>query len=123
MSSVVTIVYNKFKTVEIKTTPSKTLKMLVQEMCQRVPELGDADRYGLKWKNTDLDLSLSMRLSRLPHGAKIELVPNKHLGAKVKVVLQLPTGDRIQKDVVNTATLKEIVCSLVELGQVYKTER
>jgi tether containing UBX domain for GLUT4 len=62
-------------------------------------------------KKVDVDLSLPFRLSGIQRGAKLNLEPST-AGArrkKVTVGLQLPGGERIQREFESTATVAEVL--------------
>ncbi|KAI8914645.1 GLUT4 regulating protein TUG-domain-containing protein, partial [Gorgonomyces haynaldii] len=72
----------------IKTTPSMSLKQIVEQACTKFQL--DPRLYALKLKRQELDLSLSVRLANLGSGARVTLVyKGQSTGGKVTVRLQL----------------------------------
>ncbi|OJJ44689.1 hypothetical protein ASPZODRAFT_153586 [Penicilliopsis zonata CBS 506.65] len=91
MSSHVVVIDTTARRATVKTTPAKYLADILQESCTK---LGlDAGQYGLKHKSKQLDLSLSIRLSGLSSGAKLELVQLSRSPAVVTIALQLPESE------------------------------
>ncbi|KAL8808359.1 MAG: hypothetical protein Q9182_000179 [Xanthomendoza sp. 2 TL-2023] len=67
------------------------LSDVLQEACGKLG--ADASRYGLKYKNKNIDLSNPIRLSGLSPGAKVELVLLSRSPSVVSVALQLSESD------------------------------
>ncbi|KAL3481648.1 GLUT4 regulating protein TUG-domain-containing protein [Aspergillus californicus] len=91
MSSHVVVLDSTARRATIKTTSGKYLTDVLQEACKK---LGlNASQHGLKHRSKQLDLSLSIRLSGLAPGAKLELVQLSRSPSVVTVALQLPTSE------------------------------
>ncbi|KAI5306784.1 hypothetical protein KEM56_007157 [Ascosphaera pollenicola] len=88
MASHVVVIDSSARRATVKVTPSKHLSDVLSEACTKLGV--DASQYGLKHKNKQLDLALSIRLSGLTSGAKLELVQNSRSPSVVSVALQLP---------------------------------
>lgn len=86
------VIDSSFKRTQIKVTPSKPLREILEEACQTRkinPEL-----YTLKTQaNKPLDLSQPFRLSGLSAGAKLQLVQASRSPTIVSVALQLPESE------------------------------
>ncbi|KAL8679665.1 MAG: hypothetical protein Q9186_004076 [Xanthomendoza sp. 1 TL-2023] len=91
MASTVVVLDASARRATIKTTPGMILSDVLQEACGKLG--ADANRYGLKYKNKNLDLSNPIRLSGLSPGAKVELVLLSRSPSVVSVALQLPESD------------------------------
>ncbi|KAI1964960.1 hypothetical protein LOZ58_001652 [Ophidiomyces ophidiicola] len=91
MSSHVVVIDSTARRATVKVTPAKHLSDILGEACAK---LGlDAVQYGLKHQKKQLDLSLSIRLSGLSSGAKLELVQLSRSPAIVSIALQLPESE------------------------------
>ncbi|EEP79943.1 conserved hypothetical protein [Uncinocarpus reesii 1704] len=91
MSSHVVVIDTTARRATIKVTPAKHLSDVLGEACAK---LGlDATQYGLKHQKKSLDLSLSIRLSGLSSGAKLELVQLSRSPSIVSIALQLPESE------------------------------
>ncbi|KKZ58581.1 hypothetical protein EMCG_05477 [[Emmonsia] crescens] len=88
MASHVVVIDSAARRATVKVTPTKHLTEVLSEACSK---LGlDARQYGLKHQKKQIDLSLSIRLSGLSSGAKLELVQLSRSPSVVSVALQLP---------------------------------
>ncbi|PGH03517.1 hypothetical protein AJ79_07352 [Helicocarpus griseus UAMH5409] len=91
MSSHVVVIDSTARRATVKVTPTKHLTEVLSEACAK---LGlDARQYGLKHQKKQIDLSLSIRLSGLSSGAKLELVQLSRSLSVVSVALQLPESE------------------------------
>ncbi|KAI9724393.1 MAG: hypothetical protein M1812_000461 [Candelaria pacifica] len=103
MSSHVVVIDSTARRAVIKTTPAKYLVDVLQEACTK---LGlDANQYGLKKNNKQIELSNPLRLSGLSSGAKLELILLSRSPSVVSVGLQLPEGERLVDKFPSTTTL------------------
>ncbi|WEW61275.1 hypothetical protein PRK78_006765 [Emydomyces testavorans] len=88
MASHVVVIDATARRATVKVTPAKHLSDILGEACAK---LGlNATQYGLKHQKKQLDLSLSIRLSGLSSGAKLELVQLSRSPSVVSIALQLP---------------------------------
>ncbi|KAL1958771.1 hypothetical protein VTO42DRAFT_3890 [Malbranchea cinnamomea] len=91
MASHVVVLDSTARRAQVKVTPSKHLSEVLGEACSK---LGlDPTQYGMKYQKKLLDLSLSVRLSGLTSGAKLELVQLSRSPSLVSVALQLPESE------------------------------
>ncbi|OAX82254.1 hypothetical protein ACJ72_03391, partial [Emergomyces africanus] len=91
MASHVVVIDSAARRATVKVTPTKHLTEVLSEACSK---LGlDARQYGLKHQKKQIDLSLSIRLSGLSSGAKLELVQLSRSPSVVSVALQLPESE------------------------------
>ncbi|ODH50948.1 hypothetical protein GX48_02909 [Paracoccidioides brasiliensis] len=91
MASHVVVIDSTARRATVKVTPTKHLTEVLSEACSK---LGlDARQYGLKHQKKHVDLSLSIRLSGLSSGAKLELVQLSRSPSVVSVALQLPESE------------------------------
>ncbi|PGH07683.1 tether containing UBX domain for GLUT4 [Blastomyces parvus] len=91
MASHVVVIDSTARRATVKVTPTKHLTEVLSEACSK---LGlDARQYGLKHQKKQIDLSLSIRLSGLSSGAKLELVQLSRSPSVVAVALQLPESE------------------------------
>ncbi|WPH03621.1 tether containing ubx domain for glut4 [Acrodontium crateriforme] len=98
MSSTVFVVDSSFKRTQIKVTPGKYLREILEEACKA--KKVNPEAYTLKTQtNKVLDLSQPFRLSGLSAGAKLQLVQASRSPSVVSIALQLPEsegGGRVQ---------------------------
>ncbi|EMR10932.1 hypothetical protein PNEG_01078 [Pneumocystis murina B123] len=93
----------------IKTTPTQLINDLLLEGCRKA-ELNPQE-YSLKYGSNILDLSLPVRLARLPAGAKLTLVKQKYIEQDIKVALQVVDQEkRLIMSFPADTTLWEILC-------------
>ncbi|EDN07676.1 predicted protein [Histoplasma mississippiense (nom. inval.)] len=91
MASHVVVIDSTARKATVKVTPTKHLTEVLSEACSK---LGlDARQYGLKHQKKQIDLSLSIRLSGLSSGARLELVQLSRSPSVVSVALQLPESE------------------------------
>ncbi|KAI5288415.1 hypothetical protein KEM52_001167 [Ascosphaera acerosa] len=90
-ASHVVVIDSTARRATVKVTPAKHLSEVLSEACAKLGV--DPAQYGLKYKNKQLDLSLSIRLSGLTAGAKLELVQGSRSPSVVSVALQLPESE------------------------------
>ncbi|EAS28331.3 UBX domain-containing protein [Coccidioides immitis RS] len=91
MASHVVVIDSTARRATVKVTPAKHLSDVLGEACAK---LGlDATQYGLKHQKKQVDLSLSIRLSGLSSGAKLELVQLSRSPSVVSIALQLPESE------------------------------
>ena len=88
MASHVFVIDSAARRSQIKTSPSTYLRDVLEQACKAKGI--NADQYELKQGNKVLDLSLSIRLSGLTSGAKLDLVQSSRTPAVVSIALQLP---------------------------------
>ncbi|KAL9099946.1 MAG: hypothetical protein Q9163_004628 [Psora crenata] len=91
MASHVVVLDSSARRATVKTTPDKHLTDILHEACQKLGR--NADSYGLKHNNKNLDLSRNVRLAGLSSGAKLDLVLSSRSPSAVSVALQLPEPD------------------------------
>ena len=91
MSLIVTVHNEPFKKVTIKTTPSMSIKNVLDNACEKLSL--NPKNYTLKYNKTLLsDLSLSVRFANLPSSAKLVLYPtssSSDVDAELNIALQL----------------------------------
>ncbi|KLJ12764.1 hypothetical protein EMPG_12246 [Blastomyces silverae] len=91
MASHVVVIDSAARRATVKVTPTKHLTEVLSEACSK---LGlDARQYGLKHQKKQIDLSLSIRLSGLSSGAKLELVQLSRSPSVISIALQLPESE------------------------------
>ena len=92
MASHVFVVDSTFKRTQIKVTPGKYLREILEEAC-KTRKLSP-EEYTLKSQsNKPIDLSQPFRLSGLSAGAKLQLVQASKSPGVVSVALQLPESE------------------------------
>ena len=92
MASHVFVVDSSFKRTQIKVTPGKYLREVLEEACKS--RKLSPEEYTLKTQaNKSLDLSQPFRLSGLTAGAKLQLVQASKSPGVVSVALQLPESE------------------------------
>ena len=96
MASHVFVVDSSFKRTQVKTTPGKYLREILEEACKS--RKLSPEEYTLKTQNNKaLDLSQPFRLSGLSAGAKLQLTQASKSPGVVSVALQLPDGEGGQR--------------------------
>ena len=79
----------------IKTTPTMSLKSIVESACEKLG-LTPSDAFGLKLGKTLLDLSLNIRFSNIGPGTKLLLVSKTPMASKeVDIALQTEEYGRL----------------------------
>ncbi|KAK2753599.1 hypothetical protein FQN54_007376 [Arachnomyces sp. PD_36] len=91
MSSHVVVIDSAARRAVVKVTPTKHLSDILAEACTKLNL--NPSQYSLKHNNKQVDLSLSIRLSGLSSGAKLELVQLSRSPSVVSVALQLPESE------------------------------
>ncbi|KAI1382098.1 putative UBX domain protein [Hypoxylon crocopeplum] len=91
MATNVKVVGTDLKQVTIKVNPGTYLTDVLEQACEklRVP----SNKYLLKYKQKQLDLSQTWRTSGLVPGAKLELVVRSNTPTAINVALQLPSPE------------------------------
>nr|POE51605.1 tether containing ubx domain for glut4 [Quercus suber] len=90
--STVFVVDASFKRTQVKVTPSKSLREILEEACSS--RKISPESYTLKTQtNKQIDLSQPFRLSGLSAGAKLQLVQASRSPTVVSVALQLPDSE------------------------------
>lgn len=88
MSSHVVVIATDLRRTTIKVSPGTYLSDVLAEACKK---LGlDGDKYLLKHKQKQVDLSIPFRTSGLLAGAKLELVQKSKTPSAVQIALQIP---------------------------------
>ena len=91
MASHVFVVDASARRHQVKTTPGKYLRDILQEACQKFNK--DPDQFGLSDFGRPpkaFDLSLTVRLAGLVNGAKLQLVQSSRSPAVLPIAIQLP---------------------------------
>lgn len=108
MTSFVTVCYQA-RQYKITTTPGKIINDVLSEAKARIGLDGPCL---LRYGKTNIDLSLPIRLARLPNGAKIDLIKSSStLGAKVNIALDILGSPRRTKIVNAADTLWAVLSS------------
>ncbi|KAM0520169.1 hypothetical protein ACHAPE_003449 [Trichoderma viride] len=88
MSSHVVVIATDLRRTTIKVSPGTYLSDVLAEACKK---LGlDGDKYLIKHKQKQVDLSIPFRTSGLLAGAKLELVQKSKTPSAVQIALQIP---------------------------------
>lgn len=96
MASHVFVIDSSFKRTQVKTTPGKYLREILEEACKS--RKLNPEEYTLKTQNNKaLDLSQPFRLSGLSAGAKLQLTQASKSPGVVSVALQLPDSEGGQR--------------------------
>lgn len=106
MASHVFVVDSALKRTQVKVSPGKYLREVLEEACKS--RKLDPDSYTLKTQNNKpVDLSQQFRLSGLSPGAKLQLTQASKSTGVVSVALQLPEseGGRLQDKFPSTTSL------------------
>ncbi|KZL76052.1 UBX domain-containing protein [Colletotrichum tofieldiae] len=90
MSHVV-VIGTDLRRATVKVSPGTYLTDVLQEACKKLNL--PSDRYLLKYKQKQVDLSVVWRVSGLTPGAKLELVQKSNTPSVVSVALQLPAPE------------------------------
>ncbi|GAB7344004.1 hypothetical protein MBLNU457_1932t1 [Dothideomycetes sp. NU457] len=113
MTSHVFVVDSSARRHQIKTTPSKTLRDILEEACEKFGK--DPDQFILTDASKaakPFDLSRSIRLAGLANGAKLQLVQASRSPTVLSVALQLPQvlgGGRIQDKFPSNTSLWQVL--------------
>ncbi|KAK5064179.1 hypothetical protein LTR84_000011 [Exophiala bonariae] len=91
MSAHVVVIDSAARRHTVKTTPTKHLTDVVQEVCDKLKL--NSSQYGLKHKNKFVDLTNPFRLSGLTSGAKLDLVQLSKSAGVVSIALQIPESE------------------------------
>lgn len=88
MSSHVVVIATDLRRTTVKVSPGTYLSDVLEEACKK---LGlDSNKYLIKHKQKQVDLSIPFRTSGLIAGAKLELVQKSKTPSAVQIALQLP---------------------------------
>ncbi|KAH6610857.1 tether containing ubx domain for glut4 [Trichoderma cornu-damae] len=88
MASHVVVISTDLRRTTVKVSPGTYLSDVLQEACKK---LGlDSDKYLVKHKQKQVDLSVPFRTSGLIAGAKLELVQKSKTPSAVQIALQIP---------------------------------
>jgi len=113
MASHVFVVDSSARRHQIKTTPGKSLRDILEEACEKFGK--DPDQFILTDASKaakQFDLSLSVRLAGLANGAKLQLVQASRSPSVLSVALQLPQslgGGRIQDKFPSNTSLWQVL--------------
>ncbi|KAK2734727.1 ubx domain protein [Colletotrichum kahawae] len=88
MSSHVVVIGSDLRRATVKVSPGTYMTDVLQEACKKLNL--SSDKYLLKHKQKNVDLSIVWRVSGLSPGAKLELVQKSNTPSAVSVALQLP---------------------------------
>ncbi|KAL7942407.1 GLUT4 regulating protein TUG domain-containing protein [Trichoderma barbatum] len=88
MSSHVVVIATDLRRTTIKVNPGTYLSDVLQEACKKLNL--DSDKYLIKHKQKQVDLSVPFRTSGLIAGAKLELVLKSKTPSAVQIALQIP---------------------------------
>ncbi|KAI0135430.1 GLUT4 regulating protein TUG-domain-containing protein [Daldinia grandis] len=91
MATNVKVVGTDLKQVTIKVNPGTYLTDVLEQACEKLKV--PSDKYLLKHKQKQLDLSQTWRTSGLPPGAKLELIVRSNTPSAINVALQLPAPE------------------------------
>ncbi|KJZ73512.1 hypothetical protein HIM_07068 [Hirsutella minnesotensis 3608] len=91
MSAHVVVIATDLRRTTIKVTPGTYLIDVLQEACKKLNL--DSDKYLIKHKQKQVDLSVPFRTSGLIAGAKLELVQKANTPSAVQIALQVPQPD------------------------------
>ncbi|KAL2757107.1 hypothetical protein ACRALDRAFT_1056170 [Sodiomyces alcalophilus JCM 7366] len=91
MASHVTVIATNLRRATVKVTPGTYMTDVLQEACKKLDL--PADKYLLKHKQKNVDLSIVWRQTGLSPGAKLELVQKSKTPSAVSVALQLPAPE------------------------------
>ncbi|RBQ87448.1 hypothetical protein VDGD_03130 [Verticillium dahliae] len=91
MASHVTVIATDLRRTTVKVNPGTYMTDVLQEACKKL-NLG-SDKYLLKHKQKQVDLSVLWRQAGLIPGAKLELVQKSNTPSAVSVALQLPSPE------------------------------
>ncbi|KAG5438609.1 hypothetical protein PCANB_002715 [Pneumocystis canis] len=114
MSGNIIIIWNARK-YSIKTKPTQLINDLLLEGCKKAGQL-NPQLYTLKYGSYTLDLSLPVRLARLPAGAKLMLIKREYEQKDIKVALQIiDLEKRLILSFPAQTTLWEILCQFEKI--------
>ncbi|KAL7790405.1 GLUT4 regulating protein TUG domain-containing protein [Trichoderma ceciliae] len=88
MSSHVVVIATDLRRTTIKVSPGTYLSDVLHEACKKLSL--DSDKYLIKHKQKQVDLSVPFRTSGLIAGAKLELVQKSKTPSAVQIALQIP---------------------------------
>ncbi|KAM0252565.1 hypothetical protein ACHAQJ_007648 [Trichoderma viride] len=88
MSSHVVVIATDLRRTTIKVSPGTYLSDVLHEACKKLSL--DSDKYLIKHKQKQVDLSVPFRTSGLLAGAKLELVQKSKTPSAVTIALQIP---------------------------------
>ncbi|PHH87012.1 hypothetical protein CDD83_9428 [Cordyceps sp. RAO-2017] len=88
MASHVVVIATDLRRTTIKVTPGTYLVDVLQEACKKLNL--SSDKYLIKHKQKQVDLSVPFRTSGLLPGAKLELVQKANTPSAVQIALQVP---------------------------------
>ncbi|UKZ77864.1 hypothetical protein TrVFT333_005590 [Trichoderma virens FT-333] len=88
MSSHVVVIATDLRRTTVKVNPGTYLSDVLQEACKKLSL--DSDKYLIKHKQKQVDLSVPFRTSGLIAGAKLELVLKSKTPSAVQIALQIP---------------------------------
>ncbi|KAG5517861.1 hypothetical protein PMAC_000315 [Pneumocystis sp. 'macacae'] len=99
----------------IKTSSTQLINDLLLEGCKKAGQLNPQE-YTLKYGSSVLDLSLPIRLARLPAGAKLMLIRREYGKSDIKVALQIiDLAKRLTLSFPSQTTLWDILCQFEEV--------
>ncbi|CRK41647.1 hypothetical protein BN1723_018851, partial [Verticillium longisporum] len=91
MASHVTVIATDLRRTTVKVNPGTYMTDVLQEACKKLNL--SSDKYLLKHKQKQVDLSVLWRQAGLIPGAKLELVQKSNTPSAVSVALQLPSPE------------------------------
>ncbi|EFY93292.1 UBX domain protein, putative [Metarhizium acridum CQMa 102] len=91
MASHVVVIATDLRRATIKVTPGTYLSDVLDQACQKLNL--SSDKYLVKHKQRQVDLSVPFRTSGLAGGAKLELVMRSNTPSAVQIALQIPQPD------------------------------
>ncbi|XXG94563.1 proteasome core particle subunit beta 3 [Hypoxylon texense] len=91
MATNVKVVGTDLRQVTVKVNPGTYLTDVLEQACEKLKV--PSDKYLLKYKQKQLDLSQTWRTSGLVPGAKLELVVRSNTPTAINVALQLPAPE------------------------------
>ncbi|KAF4122583.1 hypothetical protein GMORB2_6889 [Geosmithia morbida] len=114
MSSHVVVISTDLRRTTVKVTPGTYLADVLQQACTKLGLPGD--KYLVKHKQKQVDLTIPFRASGLSPGAKLELVQKSNTPSAIQVALQLPQpeakeipGGRLVKKFPSDLTLWQVL--------------
>ncbi|KAG5922899.1 hypothetical protein E4U53_003633 [Claviceps sorghi] len=91
MASHVVVIATDLRRTTVKVTPGTYLSDVLDQACQKLNL--SSDKYLIKHKQKQVDLSVPFRTSGLVGGAKLELVQRSNTPSAVQIALQVPQPD------------------------------
>ncbi|CAM1507255.1 Fc.00g068960.m01.CDS01 [Cosmosporella sp. VM-42] len=88
MASHVVVIASDFRRTTVKVTPGTYMTAVLEEACKKLNL--SSDKYLMKHKQKQVDLSIPFRTSGLIPGAKLELVQKSKTASAIQVALQVP---------------------------------